>query len=133
MTEPELLAFVLRVLRLIDPMDCDEIQWRTDGEYAPVSFFVNCSDLFWWGTSDFEDVTPENIGELERAYADVRAIVNPVNNEPQELFACRMRHLRPQGAAYPKDERLWPLFDACGAERETGMGNPHSHPSKKMP
>lgn len=40
------------------------------------------------------------------------------------LYAARRRGLRPQGACYPKDTRLWHLFDQCGPEREVGFGNP---------
>jgi hypothetical protein len=43
------------------------------------------------------------------------------------LYACRRKHMRPQGASYPSDKELWPLFDACGPEREISLGNP-CHP-----
>lgn len=36
--------------------------------------------------------------------------------------------MRPQGAAYTKDKRVIPLFDACGPARETGFGNPKEQP-----
>jgi hypothetical protein len=45
-----------------------------------------------------------------------------------DLFVCRERKMRPQGAVYPEDRRFWPLFDACGPEREVGLGNPHASP-----
>lgn len=43
-----------------------------------------------------------------------------------DLFAAKVKGMRPQGAAYtyiPTD--AWDLFDACGPERQTGMGNPY--------
>ena len=124
MSEPDLLAFILRLMRLINPMDCDDILWRTDSEYAPVSFFVNCNDLFFWGCADAEDVTPVNIALLEDSYREVHAIQES-NYFSQALFCSRVRGMRPQGAAYPENESLWPLFDACGPIRETGLGNPY--------
>jgi hypothetical protein len=115
MTDTEQLAFILRVLRLIDRRECDEIYWWFD-QHDELRFFVNCNDLFYWASADGEDVTPNNISELERAYADVKAIVGDTD-EGQALFASRVRRMRPQNCCYPKHERLWPLFDACGPER----------------
>lgn len=43
-----------------------------------------------------------------------------------DLFAARVRGMRPQGAAYKVryDKSIWHLFNECGPERETGPGNP---------
>lgn len=125
-------AFCQRVLDAVAFDDCDMIWWRTDSEYAPITFFVNCNDLFAWATADAEDVTPENIHLLEQSIKDVRAI-DDCSQMAGSLFCCRARKLRPQGAAYPKDERLWALFDECGPDRDIDkepFGNPHSHPRK---
>lgn len=136
MTDAETLAFVRRVLAVYDGFDGPEaggdLWWRVDGEYAPVTFFAICNDLFWWGTADLEAITPDNVGALERAMADCRSI-DPVVGvcEGTGLFCCRVRGLRPQGVAYPKDERFWPLFDACGPERVVDFGNPKPHPSQR--
>jgi|HubBroStandDraft_4_1064222.scaffolds.fasta_scaffold00029_108 hypothetical protein len=112
-------------MRAIEPMNCETVEWRTDGEYAPVRFFINCNDQFWWGTGDNEDLTPENIGELEKAYADCNAIDKVCGkHHAQSLFCCRVRKMRPQGCCYPPRE-YWHLFDACGPEREVGLGNPY--------
>lgn len=47
-----------------------------------------------------------------------------------ELFAARMRKMRPQGASYSLyPPSIWPLFDACGSVRETGLGNPQPQPT----
>jgi len=130
--DSETLAFILRVFRIFDwsnGLSCEELWWRTDGEFAPVRFFVTCNDLFWWGTGDAEDITPENVAALEQAVADCRAAhPNGRGSRGPELFCARIRGERPQGAAYPKEKELWPLFDACGPAREVGLGNPHLHP-----
>ena len=61
------LKFVIRVLSVFnnfDEPDCEELWWRTDGEYAPVTFLVNCNDIFFWACSDCEEITRENV-EIE--------------------------------------------------------------------
>lgn len=127
--------FIIEVLRVVsDNDDTSAIWWRCDGEWAPVTFFVNCNDLFFWGSADTETITPGNIGELVRAYADAEAIDKCAY--ASQLFCARVRKMRPQGACYPepifadrRDEpetlKLWALYDACGPERETGFGNPY--------
>ena len=112
MTDTERLAFILRVLKLTAEDDCG-LRWADDGE-----FFINCNDLFWWGTADAEDVTPDNISLLADSLADCERVLpesGPIY--AGELFACRVRRMRPQGCAYPRHKELWPLFDACGPER----------------
>ena len=39
--------FILEVLKLTAMFPnnlCDELLWRCDGEYAPITFFINCND-----------------------------------------------------------------------------------------
>lgn len=119
--------FVMEVLGFIADEDLhDMLWWRTDGEYAPVTFWINCNDLFAWGFADAEDLTPESLPVLKQAVADCKEIDSVCGSITGcELFACRMRKMRPQGAAYPEERELWPLFDVCGPERETGLGNPY--------
>lgn len=114
----------------------ENVCWRTDGEYAPVTFFVNCNDLFFWGCADVEEITPENVGELRRAVSDLReslgvsSMPNPATESDKwkewdkapswgtELFACRVRKMRPQTPVLNKlRSELRPLFEACGPER----------------
>jgi hypothetical protein len=123
-------AFILRVLQATGFDDCDTIWWRTDGEYAPITFFVNCNDTFWWGTADCEEITPENLPLFEQTLADEKAVTGYHGAIwVGALFAARVRQMRPQGAAYPKEQPgLWPLFDACGPPRQTGFGNPYPSP-----
>lgn len=129
--------FVLRVLRVFDAFndspEGDELWWRTDGEYAPVTFFAKCSDVFCWGCADMETITPDNISVLEDAVRDCRAVGRPMALlHAVTLFCCRARRMRPQGAVYDGiDEKVWHLFDACGPKREVGIGNPRQHPEDR--
>lgn len=126
MSDADLLTFLLRVLRATSFDHADILWWRTDGGYAPVTLFVQCNDLFWWGTADCERVTPENVGELERAFEDANAANGRLGQiYAGNLFCCRVRKMRPQGCCYPPDRELWPLFDACGPERPIDRGNPY--------
>jgi hypothetical protein len=101
----------------------DDLWWRTDGDYAPVTLFVNCNDVFLWGCSDCEVVGPGSIGILEQAYADAKAIGQARFTDA--LYCARRRELRPQGAFYAYlTPKMAALFDACGPEREIGLGNP---------
>jgi hypothetical protein len=98
----------------------DELWWRTDGEYAPISLIIDCSDVFFWGRADCEDLTPDNIGELERAVADYKA-VDPLMDSTYAhlLFCARLRGMRPHVQYYEHfPEETWSLFDACGPVRE---------------
>lgn len=130
-------AFVLRVLRTFDRVDDREsLFWRTPATGINYTFFVNCSDLFWWGTSDLEEITPDNIAQLEQAIDDVSADAWRFGHLGVELFVARMRKMRPQGAWYQQVrkyqapdsketiELVLALFDECGPEREQGLGNP---------
>jgi hypothetical protein len=127
----QLTEFMLRVLDVVARFDAHEqLWWRCDDEYAPVTFFVECSDLFAWGTADLEPVTPEAVDELARAFAEVTAITDGDPTYAGSLYACRRRGSRPQGAAYPSDARLWPLFDAAGPQREIDLFNPKPRPGE---
>ncbi len=117
--------FVHRVLAAFAFENCDSLWWRVDGDYAPVTFMVQCSDVFWWGTADSEQINPEDLDALEAAFRDASAACKNGDVYAPELFCARKRGMRPQGAFYKgMNEALWPLFHACGAERETGLGNP---------
>lgn len=131
MPEPEIaflqrwiqVEFVYRWLDLACRYDMqDSFWWRTDGEYAPVTIFVNCNDLFWWATADSEQVTPDNLDVLEQAIKDCRAI-DDCSSCGIDLFCCRLRKMRPQGACYKHIKKeLWHLFDAAGPERAVDNG-----------
>jgi hypothetical protein len=61
--------FYLRVMRCMEDNN-ESLWWRTDEEYAPITFFINCNDAFWWGSADAERITEANIGILEQAIKD---------------------------------------------------------------
>lgn len=95
-----------------------------------LQFYIICNDVFAWACSDVEEITSDrDIDLLERSYNDTKAKGYP--DYGAMLYCCRHAKLRPQGAAYPKHKELWPLFDACGPEREVSLGNPKPHPSKQ--
>lgn len=140
MTDAGRLAFVLGVLAIGESESglsslWEDVWWRMDGEFAPVTFLLNCNDLFWWATADAETITPENLPALHQAVADVRAALG-VAAEPDildkdrweawwkapgyasALFVARLRSMRPQRPCYQGwPEALHPLFDACGPPR----------------
>lgn len=131
--------FILRVLKAFEDGFCEgadkgNLWWRTDGEYAPITFLVNCNDAFWWATADAERITPDNIGVLEQALADCKAADATIGNlHASLLFVCRVRQMRPQGAYYKHiEDQFRPLFDAAGPPREVDsapFGNPYPQPT----
>jgi len=118
--ESNLLGFILRVLRIFSEIDCtDALWWRLDGEYAPVTFLVNCNDFFDWAAADCERLTPDNVETLERAVADCRANGLMASVYAADLFCARVRGQRPQKPCYKDMEpAAVALFNACGPERE---------------
>lgn len=131
--ERTMSGFVTDVLKLFANHDiCSSLQWSISDK-GTVVFNTNANDLFAWGSADGEDVTPENLPLLEQAINECLArdaITGAIYG--CDLFAARVRKMRPQGAAYPDERSLWPLFDACGPERKTGLGNPYK-PGERKP
>lgn len=141
--DAEAYAFLLRIMRIFNGFDGpspDNLWWRTDGKYAPFTVFVNCNDEFYWASADCEEITPENIEEMERAVAD--CIATTRRKEPwgergcsvyaPMLFCARVRKMRPMGAAYPGGEDhagVRELLNACGPERAVGLGNLQAPPA----
>lgn len=113
--------FILDVLRLfsLDETDCySALFWRCDE--TGTMFFVNVNDVFFWATADVEPITPEDLPAMRQALADVRQAAPGQCIDAYEglkLWAARKRKMRPQQPAYPKDKRLWRLFDECGPVR----------------
>lgn len=117
--------FVFKVLKFFSEQDFkDELMWNVEED--EIKFAINCSDFFWWGTCDAEDLTPENFQTLVDSFEDCEKI-NSIEGDiyAPSLFCSRIRKMRPQGCCYPKDEKLWQLFDNCGPEREVSLGNPY--------
>jgi len=107
---------ILAVLACISRNDIHEsLWWRCDGEYSPVTFFVNCNDLFYWACADCEPFTAEDVAAMDAAIADAGPMYGP------SLWCCRKRAMRPQKPAYPTGdgaEKMARLYDACGPERD---------------
>ena len=123
MTREEFLMSFFQITWDYD--DHDSWFWRVDD--GNLKLMAVCSDFFYWGCADGEEITTENISELRQAYADCEAVDRVVGTVwgPQ-LFCARLRKLRPQGACY-KDMPLGiaELFNKCGPEREVTLGNPY--------
>lgn len=108
--------------------------YKDEGQFK---FSLNLNDYFAWACADGEDITVEDLPELDKAIADCRALF-PQDKENESakyvygkaeglnLWACRKNKLRPQGCCYPSHKFLWPLFDAAGPFREKGLGNPYA-------
>lgn len=130
--ERDAMAFAMRVLRVssfgIGHDDCDSYFWRCDGEYAPITFIVRCSDTFAYACADAEAVTPENVAVLEQAYADAAASCDVGAIYGSTLFCARVRRMKPVPAFLKNlDPALVALFDACESDPAampgTGEGN----------
>ncbi len=143
-TPPDRLEFLERLLKVMAEVGPDNF-FLASSEYGP--FFVggktvlatkayaNCNDLFDWACADAEEVTPENLEVLEQAVADVAPLYEKWWSYPKDaprelqpplvlkdyavqLFACRVRVERPQGACYQSyPPELAALFDAAGPDR----------------
>ena len=120
---------IIRALRISSFDYTDNLWWREDDE-GNLRIFIMCSDVFFWGSADVEEITDENIGRLESTVKECDDLLGKWMGYDGFLLWCsRERKMRPQGAVYANiDPELWPLFNAAGPERETGLGNPHSAP-----
>ena len=116
--------YKINLLKLVAANDLhSDLIWNDD-----LDFYVLCNDLFFWGCADAEDIeSQEDVDLFEKAIKDVGAF----DVWASYLFCARKRKMRPQGAAYPNTaQSLWPLFDACGPEREITAGNPKPRPTE---
>lgn len=101
-----------QVVDIIDELELD-VFWNSG------KALLCCNDAFFWGCADCEEITVEDIPSLRQAHADSKQF------NGQLLFIARKRGERPQGAMYAHLEpEEWPLFDACGPERPSTLGNP---------
>jgi hypothetical protein len=110
---------ILPIMQAIADADAhSSVWWRTDGEYAPVSFLVNCNDIFCWACADAEELTIENLPVFVQACKDA-------SEWGPELFCARVRGERPQGAVYKgMTPEQAAFFNACGPAREISLVNP---------
>lgn len=88
--------FMLKVLGLFATADlCHEVWWRTDTEFAPITFMVNCNDFFYYASADCEAVTEENLPVLEQAMKDCTDAKGNTSYEASLLFCARVRNMKP--------------------------------------
>ena len=98
MSELTTEQFILEVLQLTAMFPnnlCDELLWRCDGEYAPITFFINCNDMFYWGCADCETITKENLHIFKKAVEDLKECKGASKYDGPSLFCCRVRKMRP--------------------------------------
>ncbi len=120
--------FIYRLLCVTAMEHTDDLWWRyRHGGSGPINdtdvldFYIECNDLFAWGCSDCESVTPDRIAVLEQAYKDCP-------DAGGALYCSRIRQMRPQGAWFCKgyiEAKDMHWFAACGPERKVGYGNPY--------
>lgn len=113
----------MRVLKTVEFDNCDSIFWRTDGNFAPITFLAIVNDTFGTSCADCEEITPENIGIFEQSFRDCRAAAGTMGELwAPALFAARVRQRRPIRLAYPEKEfikddaqrqAIWALLDAA--------------------
>jgi len=95
------------------------------GDSDGVHLIFMCSDIFFWGCADCEDIAVEELKDLVACFSE----------SPKwggELWVARKRKERPQGAVLKMmsaEERR--LFDVCGPVKPVGLGNPVAHPDDK--
>lgn len=105
-------AFLKNVLSLFYDYDVrSDLLWWKDSN-GDIKVGVDCSDMFAWGTSDFEDITPDNFHLLVTSFEDA---VDPTMGRQlwgSLLFASRVRRMSPMKAFMDviKDERLKKLL-----------------------
>lgn len=108
-------GFELELLQTIFKYDThDDLFWNCSGKYAPITFFINCSDVFWWATADLVEVDAARLPVLKQSYEDAGDIYGG------DLFAARIRGMRPQTPYLKRipDEKIKAMFVACGPERD---------------
>lgn len=132
--------FVRDVLDIFYRADCREsLLWHvTDGK---VYLSVDVSDVFDWESVDFEDITFDTFPVLKQTFDDLTALGGSSCAWLHELYAARVRGMRPQGYVYPPVDfkktfapeapGIAALFDACGPERVVNCDNPWGRPEYK--
>lgn len=105
----------------------EDIWWRDAEGTGDLEVFVPCNDVFAWGSSDVEEITPENLQVFLGAYRECEAQFGRYQaDDAAILFAARVRGMRPQNAFLNlvTDSRSVALLEAAGPERPVDVGNP---------
>lgn len=119
---------VMEILHLFAYNNDELFIYLDDDENVILS--ANCSDLFYWGAADSEIITAADLPLLRSTQKELMNYFTHVSLAGEwlaSLYSARKRNMRPQGAQYQYiPEKIAHLFDACGPERMTGIGNPTS-------
>lgn len=140
MNEQEFKDHLYDVMSLIpeffQSLSTEDFLVRTDTKVIA----VNCSDIFYWGCADAEEVEgPDDLELFRQSMRDIESIEkSKCFTGGPELYCSRKRGMRPQGAYYKyimsldsgpeaeeKTKKLRELFNAAGPEREVESGNPY--------
>lgn len=108
------MSYIIRVLHA-GSVNSEDVLWEMNEEDKSIVFFVNCNDVFAWGSSDAEKITEDNIYIFEKACNDAKNSCDDGYAFAGELFCCRIRKASPQKGfmkVIPKDMRQ--LFEECG-------------------
>ena len=115
--------FQLKVFKLFDHYDIQELLiWWFDEDRLFLG--IDVSDFFFWGCSDYEEITEDNLDRLASTLRYLDENYEFLNAYGPKLFVARERKCRPQGASYPRNEIINKLFNECGPPREIVPGNP---------
>jgi hypothetical protein len=138
MSDTEMLTYVLDVLEFAENNSIEfEIDWSVVRRDRSIVFWYRCNDTYFWGTADSEAIEPRDMESI-RALADEVAAMLPGESMYLTvsyallIWCSRKRGMRPQGCAYPPYKALWPLLDACGPERESGIGCSNKRPEGEV-
>lgn len=99
---------------------------RPDYDTQNIMICVHCSDMFFWGTADAEELTPEDLPDLQKAIQDVKT-AGEFGFYGVDLWTARKRNLLPQNAwlnTLPRD--LAQIYIQEFEAREPDFGNPHA-------
>lgn len=115
---------VLKIFAEADARETLFWKFETNGE---LKLFAICSDTFAWASADLEEITSDTVTILSDSLKLLREIDPSITHFTPELYACRVRNMRPMGAWYRMIRNTYPdsvvdavfkLFDACGPERK---------------
>ncbi len=108
--------FLRAVLWEVARADVHDCLWWSAAPGRLVFLFVNCTGLFNTAAGDLEAITADRLDAFRKAFADAAEVTGGDRTWAPLLYVCRMREARPLQSAYPSDDRLWPLVDACGPD-----------------
>jgi len=108
------------ILRWFSETECIEsLYWNTVP--GAILFWVQCNDMFWWGTADAEDVGRADIKDLQEAYQDLQKVDDNFTCYAPELWVARKRGMRPQTPWWDRErfpQEIKDLFLAAGPPRD---------------